>query len=71
MVARVWARGERLPHPAQVAAIALLGVAVGAMGLLRAAHDPLMAAALVAMGAVALVHAGTRAVRAVLDRSAR
>ena len=71
MVARVWARGERLPHPARVAAIALLGVAVGATGLLRAAADPLTAAVLVAMGAVALVHAGTSAVRGVRSRSAR
>lgn len=55
---QAWARGE-LPRAARAGASAVLGVAVGAAGLLRAAADLPMGVALVTMGAAALGHAAT------------
>lgn len=55
---QTWARGE-LPLAARVGASAVLGVAVGATGVLRAADDLPMGVALVTMGVAALVHSAT------------
>ncbi|MBO3089146.1 hypothetical protein [Cellulomonas dongxiuzhuiae] len=51
-----WTR-EQLPLAARVGASAVLGVAVGATGVLRAADDLPMGIALLTMGTAALVHA--------------
>jgi len=53
--APAWTRGEQ-PLAVRVAAGTLLGVALGATGALRAAHDLPIALALVTMGAAVLVH---------------
>lgn len=55
---QTWTRGE-LPLAARVGASVVLGVAVGATGVLRTADDLPMGVALVTMGVAALVHAAT------------